>query len=263
MTTEPTATPPLTPPPRRRWLQYSLRTRMLLVLIFGCGFGWLIHEWKRQRTQRILAALQAATRFEFIETPLKDAVDFLAAQHEIPIRIDEKSLREAGIKPDVPVTKYCRRTLNSALQRMLDELDLTYVVRDGVLLLTTADEAQRLVGRGAIGADEVQRRQSRDPDFQARHATLVGKLQELTRLEFIETPLADVLAYLRDFHDIDLEMDRRSMASAGVDEDVPCTFNMQDVTLEAALETIIVRRLGLTYVVEDEYILIAGPSEDE
>ena len=37
--------PPTTPTPRRRWLQFSLRT--LLVLVFGCGRGWLAYEIKR------------------------------------------------------------------------------------------------------------------------------------------------------------------------------------------------------------------------
>jgi len=37
MTTAPTTTPK----PRRRWLQFSLRTLMMLVLMFGVGFGWL------------------------------------------------------------------------------------------------------------------------------------------------------------------------------------------------------------------------------
>jgi Tfp pilus assembly protein PilN len=32
---------PSTPTPRRRWLQFSLRTLMMLVLMFGVGFGWL------------------------------------------------------------------------------------------------------------------------------------------------------------------------------------------------------------------------------
>jgi len=36
-----TTTAPTTMTPRRRWLQFSLRTLMVLTLTFGCGFGWL------------------------------------------------------------------------------------------------------------------------------------------------------------------------------------------------------------------------------
>ena len=30
--------------PRRRWPQFSLRTLMVLMLVFGCGFGWLVSK---------------------------------------------------------------------------------------------------------------------------------------------------------------------------------------------------------------------------
>jgi hypothetical protein len=32
-------TGPTSPKPRRRWFQYSLRTLLVLMLAFGCGFG--------------------------------------------------------------------------------------------------------------------------------------------------------------------------------------------------------------------------------
>ena len=48
MTTEPTTTPK----PRRRWLQFSLRTMLVLVLIFGAGLGWFAREVQKARAQR-------------------------------------------------------------------------------------------------------------------------------------------------------------------------------------------------------------------
>ena len=48
MTTAPTTTPK----PRRRWLQFSLRTLLVLMLVFGCGFGWFAHEVQQARAQR-------------------------------------------------------------------------------------------------------------------------------------------------------------------------------------------------------------------
>ena len=43
---------PTTPKPCRRWLQVSLRTMMVLMLTFGCGFGWFAYKIKRAREQR-------------------------------------------------------------------------------------------------------------------------------------------------------------------------------------------------------------------
>ena len=37
---------------KRRWLQYSLRTLLVLMLVFGAGFGWLAHQLHRAREKR-------------------------------------------------------------------------------------------------------------------------------------------------------------------------------------------------------------------
>jgi hypothetical protein len=46
-----TTVPPTTPKPRRRWLQFSLRTLLLLVLFVGSGMGWFVHKRKQARAQ--------------------------------------------------------------------------------------------------------------------------------------------------------------------------------------------------------------------
>ena len=47
-----TAEPSTTPKPRRRWLQFSLRTMIALVLFVGSGMGWFVHKRKQARAQR-------------------------------------------------------------------------------------------------------------------------------------------------------------------------------------------------------------------
>jgi hypothetical protein len=44
--------PPTTAKSRRRWLQFSLRTLLALMLVCGCGLGWLAHEIHQARQQR-------------------------------------------------------------------------------------------------------------------------------------------------------------------------------------------------------------------
>jgi hypothetical protein len=44
--------PTTAPKPRRRWLQYSLRGLMVLVLAIGCGLGWLGMKVKQAGEQR-------------------------------------------------------------------------------------------------------------------------------------------------------------------------------------------------------------------
>jgi hypothetical protein len=92
---------------------------------------------------RIYEQLNKPTNMEFVETPLKDAIDFLANQHEIPIVLNAKKLEEAGVNIDTPVTKNLKGiTLRSALRLMLSELELTYMVKDEVLQITTPEDAE-------------------------------------------------------------------------------------------------------------------------
>jgi hypothetical protein len=94
---------------------------------------------------RIHAALDKPADIQFVETPLKDAIDFLAAEHGIPMVLNAKNLEEAGMTMDTPVTKNLSGlTLRSTLNLLLDELELTYVIQNGVLMITTEAEAQKL-----------------------------------------------------------------------------------------------------------------------
>ena len=65
-------------------------------------------------------------------------IDYLKDLHSIEIQIDEKALADMGIGSDTPITRNLKGiTLRSALRLMLKELDLTYVIRDEVLSITT------------------------------------------------------------------------------------------------------------------------------
>jgi len=92
--------------------------------------------------ERIFKALNENTQLEFVETPLKDVVAYLADFHNIPIVINSKKLDEAAVGIDTPVTKSLKGiSLRSALRLMLAELELTYLIDDEVLQITTPDDA--------------------------------------------------------------------------------------------------------------------------
>jgi hypothetical protein len=96
--------------------------------------------------KRIAKALSQPTEFEFIETPLQDIVDTLDDVYKIRIEIDQRALDECGIPSDSLISKNLRGlSLASALKFMLRELDLTYVVRDEVVLITTGEEAETML----------------------------------------------------------------------------------------------------------------------
>jgi len=99
--------------------------------------------------KKILAALEQPTECDFTETPLADVREYFSAKNEVVIRFDAKSLQDQAIDTSQPITAELKDvSLKSALRLLLAEHDLTFVVRDDVLLITTEDAAsQRLVTR--------------------------------------------------------------------------------------------------------------------
>jgi hypothetical protein len=118
-------------------------TVAVAVFCTGMQLGRYLEQPADPREASIRAALDQKTDIEFVETPLKDAIQFLAEKHGIPIVLNAKNLEEAGVNIDTPVTKRLKGlTLRSTLNLLLDELELNYAVQNGVLMITTEAEAQ-------------------------------------------------------------------------------------------------------------------------
>lgn len=102
----------------------------------------------------VLVALAEKTEFDFTDQPLQDVLDYFKAKHDVAIQIDKKTLEDSGIGVDLPITRQLNGiSLRAALRLLLAELDLSYVVRNGVILITSKDEAANLRANGA-GAEQ-------------------------------------------------------------------------------------------------------------
>ncbi len=93
------------------------------------------------------AILRQPARFEFVDTPLSDAIAYLANQHNIEIQLDRKGLADAAVDPSAPVTASLRKpiALESALHLILDEFDLTFTVQDEVMKITSKEKADEVL----------------------------------------------------------------------------------------------------------------------
>lgn len=80
-------------------------------------------------------------------------------------------------------------------------------------------------------------------------------LDEHANLEFTDQPLQLVAEYLEDKYRIEVELDRRALAKAGINGQTSITSDVKGVTLRSALR-LILRQLDLKYVVHDEVLLI-------
>ncbi|MDX1948383.1 MAG: hypothetical protein SFU86_23540, partial [Pirellulaceae bacterium] len=126
--------PPIVYPSAEKWEDLTIRRKKYAAVDLARQGG---------SEERIFNELNRNTVMEFVETPLKDAIDFLATSHNIPIVLNAKKLEEAGVGIDTPITKNLKGiSLRSALRLLLNELELTYVVRDEVLQITTPEDAE-------------------------------------------------------------------------------------------------------------------------
>lgn len=99
----------------------------------------------QEREERIREALDGQiqlAKWVFDEAPLRNVTIQLGQVLEVPFEIDHRAIEEAGLDLETPVTFRSQGgTVRSALRRMLGPLDLTCIVRDECLLLTTVEKA--------------------------------------------------------------------------------------------------------------------------
>lgn len=92
--------------------------------------------------ERIQKALDETTTLEFVDTELSTVLDYLEDLHKIQIVIDNQALEDAGASSDTLITQNLRGiSLRSALRIMLRDHDLTWIIDDEVLMITSTDRA--------------------------------------------------------------------------------------------------------------------------
>jgi tetratricopeptide (TPR) repeat protein len=96
--------------------------------------------------RRIETALRSPLKssgLDFADTALEEVVSLIQEQYGIPVQLDMPALEEIGIDPQEPVTVNLHGiSLRSALRLMLKQLELTYIVQDEVLMITTPEAAE-------------------------------------------------------------------------------------------------------------------------
>lgn len=91
----------------------------------------------------IFEKLEQPLGVSFVNVSLAKAMRLIAEHHGINVWIDELSLRDEAVSTELEVTtEYANMSLRSALHRMLQEIQLTHVVDDGVLKITTMITAE-------------------------------------------------------------------------------------------------------------------------
>jgi hypothetical protein len=91
----------------------------------------------------IFARLQRPASIDCKDLSLAELVEFLAAEHDVPILLNLKKLAEASVGTTFPITKNLSGlSLGSLLIHVAQECELTVLVRDGVIQFTTPEDAE-------------------------------------------------------------------------------------------------------------------------
>lgn len=94
---------------------------------------------RSEREIEIEQRLRTPVSLRFHDAPLSEVVDYLARLAEINVFLDPTGLAEEGVATDTPVTIDLRQdiSLRSALNLVLAPLNLSYVIKDEVLKITS------------------------------------------------------------------------------------------------------------------------------
>jgi hypothetical protein len=97
------------------------------------------------RNAALEAKLRNPVEINFIEMTLADAIVFLQEQYQIPVIIDQVAIRKADQTLDQTITlKLSDVQVRTALELILEWGNLGYTIRDGILMITTADLAHEI-----------------------------------------------------------------------------------------------------------------------
>jgi hypothetical protein len=86
-------------------------------------------------------------------------------------------------------------------------------------------------------------------------ARIIAALSEKTDVSFAETSLADAVNFLRDFHQINILIDRAALQDEGIDPSTPVSLELSGVSLRSALR-LLLDPYGLTAFVDAEVLTI-------
>lgn len=100
------------------------------------------HTESAEKIEEALRSPLTDRQLEFEDTPLEQVVEFLRREYDIAIVLDLPALDDLAIAAEDPIDVHLRNiSLGAALRIMLRQLDLTHIVSDEVLLITSEEEA--------------------------------------------------------------------------------------------------------------------------
>jgi hypothetical protein len=91
-------------------------------------------------------------------------------------------------------------------------------------------------------------------------AAIEKALEQPTVLQFNDTPLGDVVDYLRKSHQIEIYLDEKPLMDASITRETPITEEIRGVPLKSALR-LMLKKIGAAYTIQNDVLFITTPEE--
>jgi hypothetical protein len=97
------------------------------------------------KEKAIMRALRSTVDVDFQKTSLSDAIEDLEKKTGIPITIEKKAMEDVNVTYETTINLKLKATTRTVLKKMLADLNLTYVIKDERIHITTPERAREMV----------------------------------------------------------------------------------------------------------------------
>ena len=145
------------------------------------------------------------------------------------------------------------------LVRAFKELGATVELDEEGKLKTFSRDGMKSTDFGVVVAGTGEGPSERTRELSRAQRGIIKALDSPTQMHFVMTPLFDVIEFLMDFHQIDIQFD--SQPAASINKNAPVTSKLRGVSLRAGLRWILLE-MELACFIQDDHLLITDWKTD-
>lgn len=115
----------------------------------------LVADHQTAKDRALEQAMQNRIDYEFNQTPLSDVINILQREAQVPFGIDETKISDEGVSMNQPISGSGTQVpLETVLDRILEPLQLTWIVRLEMIQVTTTVAAGERLETRAYGVQD-------------------------------------------------------------------------------------------------------------
>jgi hypothetical protein len=95
---------------------------------------------------QLLRTLNSIMSVDFKDTTFEGVIDYLQDKTGLAIYVDKEAIKEAGVDYETPITlKIKKAGVRAILRKILNDVGLTYVIKDEAIMVTTLEKARKMM----------------------------------------------------------------------------------------------------------------------